>query len=274
MTLLFGFAAVNTGNNLLFLIVAALLGFMAVTGVFGWLNIRRLELTLSLPDEIYSGTDTIVTVSLRNRRRLSAFLIRFDLFGASGAFPIVERGETANMPLVVSFDGRGRKTAGECRVSSIFPVNFFIRFKTYRIDHEFIVFPRLLPAAAVETDGTGKEGEAASFRSGLEGDLLKIGDYTGTEPRKLIHWRLSAKHDLLKVKGMSTLTAEPVILDPVRLPGRNVEERLSLAASLVNRLIAARRPVGLRIGERLIAPAMTRAHRLMLLRELALYDQD
>lgn len=274
MTLLLGFAAVNTGNNLLFLIVAALLGFMAVTGVFGWLNIRRLDLALSLPDEIYSGTDTIVTVTLLNRRRLSAFLIRFDLLGVSGDFPVVERGETAGIPLVVSFDGRGRKTAGECLISSIFPVNFFIRFKTYRLDHDFIVFPRLLPATAVEVDGSGREGEGESFRSGLEGDLLKIGDYTGTEPRKLIHWRLSAKHDLLKVKGMSALTAEPVILDPARLHGRNIEERLSRAASLVNRLIAARRPVGLRIGERLIAPAMTRAHRLMLLRELALYDQD
>ena len=29
---------------------------------------------------------------------------------------------------------------------------------------------------------------------GFEGDVTKISDYTGTEPLKLVHWRLSAKH--------------------------------------------------------------------------------
>lgn len=246
---------------------------MAVTGVFGWLNIRQLGVSVSIPDEIYSDTDTIVTVRLRNRRRLPAFLIRIDLFGGRAVFPLVERGEPATVPVVVSFTGRGRRIAGACRVSSIFPVNFFIRSNMYDLDHDFIVFPRPLPTTAAETAGSGREGEGDASRSGLEGDLLKIGDYTGTEPKKLIHWRLSAKHDLLKVKGMSALTAEPVILDPAELPG-GVEERLSRAAYLVNRLIAARRPVGLRIGERPIPPAMTREHRLMLLRELALYDRD
>jgi hypothetical protein len=33
LTLLTGFAAVNTGNNLLFLVVSALLAFMAVSGI-------------------------------------------------------------------------------------------------------------------------------------------------------------------------------------------------------------------------------------------------
>ena len=274
MTLLLGFAAVNTGNNLLFLVVSALLGFMAVTGVFGWLNIRQLRLDVAFPDEIYSSTETIVTLKLHNRRLLPSFLIRVDLFGTHADCPVVERGESLPIPLVATFNGRGEKQAGVCRVSSIFPVNFFVRFKTYHLDSRFVIFPRLLPTSIADVTGTGREGGAESFRSGMEGDLLKIGNYTGTEPRKLIHWRVSAKHDLLKVKGMSAMAAEPVILDLATVPGAGVEERLSRAAYLVNRLMWARRAGGLRLGERLIPPAMTRDHRLQLLRELALYDQD
>ena len=249
MTLLLGFAAVNTGNNLLFLIVSALLGFMAVTGVFGWLNIRRLRLDVAFPDEIYSGTETIITLKLHNRRFLPSFLIRVDLFGTHADCPVVERGESLPIPLVATFNGRGEKQAGVCRVSSIFPVNFFVRFKTHHLDSRFVIFPRLLPTSIADVTGTGREGGAESFRSGMEGDLLKV-------------------------KGMSAMAAEPVILDLATVPGAGVEERLSRAAYLVNHLMSARRAVGLRLGERLIPPAMTRDHRLQLLRELALYDQD
>lgn len=274
MTLLFGFAAVNTGNNLLYLMVSAMLGFMAVTGIFGWLNIRRLRLSVSFPDEIYSGTETVVTLLLEGSGIFPSFLIRVDLFGQHIDYPVVERRGTVSTPFVTVFTGRGSRQAEACRVSSIFPVNFFMRSKTYRLDERFVVFPQLMPTSTAAAAGAGAEGGSETTKSGFEGDLLKIGDYTGTEPRKLIHWRLSAKHDRLKVKGLSALSAEPAILDPGCMPGAGMEERLSRTAYLINRLIGERRPVGLRIGDRLLAPSLTRHHRLMLLRELAMYDRD
>ena len=51
-----------------------------------------------------------------------------------------------------------------------------------------------------------------------------------------------------------------------------LEERLSRAAFTVNRLCSHHRMVGLRLGDgRSIPPASGTAHRLRLLRELALY---
>jgi len=46
---LIGFAAVNTGNNLLYLLVSALLGFMAVSGVLGKWNLAGVEVCYVLP---------------------------------------------------------------------------------------------------------------------------------------------------------------------------------------------------------------------------------
>ena len=46
-----GFAAVNTGNNLLYLLVSALLGFMSVSGVLGKWNLGRVEVRYLPPDE-------------------------------------------------------------------------------------------------------------------------------------------------------------------------------------------------------------------------------
>jgi hypothetical protein len=61
-------------------------------------------------------------------------------------------------------------------------------------------------------------------------------------------------------------------LDPIA--GRTLEERLSYCTYLVNRLAKGGRPVGLKIGDRLIAPAASRSHRLKLLGELAVYAKN
>ena len=93
-------------------------------------------------------------------------------------------------------------------------------------------------------------------------------------PRKSlrrIHWRLSARYDTLKVKQFAAGGAEPVVIDPARLPG-DTETRLGMATDLVNRLHRGGRPVGLKLGDRLIPPSHGRSHRLRLLRELALHD--
>ena len=119
-----------------------------------------------------------------------------------------------------------------------------------------------------------RNGSAATSLKGYEGDVSRIADYTGSEPMKLIHWRLSAKHEEFKVKEMNSTSREPVILDPDALPGRNLEENLSCAAFLVNRLIRANRPVGLKMQDRVITPAVSREHRLRLLAELAVYGKN
>jgi uncharacterized protein (DUF58 family) len=271
-----GFAAVNTGNNLLFLIVSALLGFMATSGVFGWLNIRGLKLQVIQPDEIYSGLATFVTVRLMNTKRLiPSFLLRVKVLGWSIPFNLINMGETETGSFVHTFTGRGRMTIPFGEVSSPFPINFFVRRRRTTLDRQVTVFPA--PLACIMAGAPGKTragGDLTVSRKGLEGDVVRISDYTGSEPMKLIHWRLSAKYEEFKVKEMSEASREPVIIDINALPGRNLEENLSCAVFLINRLIRANRPVGLKLQEKVMNPALSREHRLGLLAELAVYGKD
>ena len=101
--------------------------------------------------------------------------------------------------------------------------------------------------------------------------MTAIRDYTGNDPLKLIHWRLSARHGELKVKEMAAPSEDPLVIDVLSLPGGGLEENLSLAAYLVNRAVRANRPVGLKFGARIVRPDLTRTHRLRLLTELAVY---
>lgn len=271
-----GFAAVNTGNNLLFLVVSSLLGFMAVSGFLGWVNIRKIKVALVFPDEIYAGKDVFVTVRLENRKKvMHSFLLRVDAFGKSLRFPLLEKGSQDSGALTVVFRERGETVPVNVVLSSPFPINFFTRISTLSVDTLCIVFPT--PRECALLDGPGQRdarGEAFSFRRGSGGDIAKIRDYTGSEPMKLIHWRLSARHEGLKVKELTAPSETPLVVDIHSLPGASLEENLSYGTCLINKAVRAGRPVGLRLGTRFVRPDLTRTHRLHLLTELALYGKN
>ncbi len=69
VVLVIGIAALNTGNNLLYIIVAAMLAAIAVSGIASAFCLRRLELDLKIPDHIFAGTEIEATVCVRNPRR-------------------------------------------------------------------------------------------------------------------------------------------------------------------------------------------------------------
>jgi uncharacterized protein (DUF58 family) len=67
--LLIGIAALNTGNNLLYIIVAAMLAAILVSGVASAMVLRALELDIRLPEHVFAGRAALGRVVLRNPRR-------------------------------------------------------------------------------------------------------------------------------------------------------------------------------------------------------------
>jgi uncharacterized protein (DUF58 family) len=68
-TLLIGIAALNTGNNLLYIIVATMLAAMVVSGVVSAVVLRDLELDVRLPDHVFAGKPVLGRILLHNPRR-------------------------------------------------------------------------------------------------------------------------------------------------------------------------------------------------------------
>jgi uncharacterized protein (DUF58 family) len=275
-TLLLGFSAVNTGNNLLFLVVSGLLAFMSVTGMAGMLNLKGLTPEILPPPEIFAGTAAPCRIRVKNSKRLlPSFLINVRWQDGEGVtFPVVaSRGNTSgSLPML--FQKRGPARIDSITISSPFPVGFFTRYWTFTHHTEFIVFPRLIPSSR---SAPGMEqrlpGNSVSQAWGHDGELERISSYSGREPLRVIHWKLSARGDALLVKEFGSQTAPPLVVDPDAMAGESLDERVSRAAWLVRKWVA-QRPVGLRLGARTIPPAMGAAHSLMLMKELALYGLD
>lgn len=276
MTLLLGFSAVNTGNNLLFLIVSGLLAFMSVTGLAGMTNLKNLTPELLPPAQIFAGTGTPFRLRLHNGKRfLPSFLIRLECPGGQGVtLPLISSSGQASGTVVLTFPERGRAGIGRITVSSPIPVNFFTRYWTFPLDATFIVFPRLLPALpGGEGQGPQRHGNSVPLSRGLDGELERIAGYSGREPLRMIHWKLSARGDELLVKGFGRQAVQPLIIDVEGQPGRTLEERISRAAWLVKRWVGER-PVGLKLGGRTMAAEAGQRHGIHLLTELALHGND
>jgi uncharacterized protein (DUF58 family) len=69
VVLLIGIAALNTGNNLLYIIVAVMLAAIVVSGIASALCLRGLELELKIPEHIFAGIEVPGTLCVRNPRR-------------------------------------------------------------------------------------------------------------------------------------------------------------------------------------------------------------
>jgi len=70
ITLVLGLAGLNTGNNLLWIVVAAMLAAIVVSGLASALVLRGLELDAHTPDHVFAEQRLLARLVLHNRQRL------------------------------------------------------------------------------------------------------------------------------------------------------------------------------------------------------------
>lgn len=71
-----GFAALNTGNNLLYLVLSLMLAFLVLSGVMSETALRGIEVRRRLPGELFAGRPNSVQLEITNsQRRVSAFAV-------------------------------------------------------------------------------------------------------------------------------------------------------------------------------------------------------
>lgn len=274
LTILLGFAAVNTGNNLVYLIASGFLSFMAVSGLLGKGNISKIDIVIDLPQEIYAEKDAFIKIRLKNNKKLfPAFLIRVSFDNKSVLFPFVDpKGEDIGNISTI-FNKRGFYSISNIHISSVFPFNFFVRCRKIETPCEFIVFP--MPKKCnirhffINTRSTG---ELTTDKKGFEPEILSIRNYIKTDPFKYISWKASAKTGELKTKELSAHLSEPIIIDLDEIEINGLEEKISCITYILIKNIKQNIPIGIKIKKKLYKPDVTKQHRINMLKELALYN--
>ncbi|MEZ0322865.1 MAG: DUF58 domain-containing protein [Hydrogenothermaceae bacterium] len=202
---------------------------MALSGFIGRRNIQGIEVDIEFPQEVYANTEFPLKVKIKNRKKfLPAFLLRIYLGNVSVLFSLVEKEEEITVNFKI--DKRGLFKLDRINVCSVFPFSFFVRCQTYKVNVEKTVFPQPKRCDLLEKlidSISKKKGDYSIDKSGYEGDIISIKDYSSSTPMKYIHWKASAKSDTLKEKELSQSGTTPIIVDFEKLHYKNLEEKLS-----------------------------------------------
>lgn len=192
-----GVAALNTGNNLLYLLLGVLLGVIILSGVLSERLIWDLQVRRLVPDGAYAQEPFPLRYELR-RGRGEAFGVEVRELSseltASAFAPLVVAGE----PLVVRADAiaqrRGPLRLGAVRVASRYPFGLFEKARDVQLDDLLVVFPRrgftCDPAAAPQGATRGDAG-SPRHRDGT-GDVAGLRELLPFEDARRIHWKKSA----------------------------------------------------------------------------------
>jgi uncharacterized protein (DUF58 family) len=250
---------------------------MSISGVFGKSNLSKISFTVDIPQEIYAGTSVPLKITLTNNRKfLPAFLIRLTTDAFEVFFPFTNVRSALSLYTDISFETRGHHTIDNIRINSVFPFNFFTRFKDIHHAYHCIVFPVLKACdlSSLYEQEKKRRGEKISDKLGYESEIVSIREYVRGDPLKYIHWKATAKTGKLKTKELSSLAHRPVIIDFEMISIVNIEERISSVAYAIVQFTKKNIPVGLKINGNLYLPDVSSAHKLNLLRELALYGTN
>jgi uncharacterized protein (DUF58 family) len=274
-----GLTAMNTGNNLLYLLESMVLALIVVSGALSEQSVRGVRVLARLPDEIFAGTPCTIGMRVRNTKtRRPSFSIALERPHGGERVAYLARlgpGEEQSVTFAETLPRRGRHPLGGVRVTTRFPFGLFVKASRATCTDEVLVYPRRIPAPAVLLRQATGVGTAPARRRGRGHDLHDLRAYRAGDDPRFIHWRVTARTGTLTVRELEAETAQDayVVLrgtgtaDPVRL-----EHALEEAAAVASALLGHGARVGL-IGPAVEVPlGQGAAHARRILAALALYE--
>jgi len=205
-----GFAAFASANNLLFLLLAAMLATLLVSGFVSRLGIAALELDIQLPDHICARRSVPARVLLRNAKRwMPSFSIRLvgvedSVFTTELYFPVVPGRGTLETTVDVRFDRRGLHAEDSFLFSSRFPFGFAERRARVTMKHDVLVYPALDPQPGFEHLMADIAGEAETLFRGRGHDFYRIRPYVPFESARHVDWRATAHTGSMQVREFAS----------------------------------------------------------------------
>jgi uncharacterized protein (DUF58 family) len=220
-------AAVNTGNNLLFLILGCLLAGILISGVLSRAVLTGIDFRIDLPEHIFAEQPLLATVEVRNDKEMWPSL-SLRVVGEGSAkraaeilarpvyFPYVPHRSSARQKVQLVFPRRGIYKQDAFGVRTKFPFGLFEKTRRVETPLEVVVYPHVEPAEQTYEILPLISGEMASHYRGRGNDLHAIREYVSTDSARFVDWKLSAKTGSLKVREYAREDERRlvIVLDP------------------------------------------------------------
>jgi len=277
-----GLAALNTGNNALYLALSLALGALAASGALSRHSLGHLAAALEPPGDIFAGAPASVRVVVRNSSRwLPAVGVVCRLRGAVGQVlvpTVPPRGEV-RVGLQALFPRRGLHPLPLVQLEVRLPLPFFVKAVKLSQPGELLVFPQRIPPGPPRFAGlVFRDVETARGNQQRGADVEQLREFRSGDDRRDIHWKQTARQQrfIVMERRERSLPSGYLVLDR-QLPRRGDAIWEARFESLVSEVAAAAQArlrrgaaVGLVVGSAVTPPATGSTHIRHLLGQLAL----
>jgi uncharacterized protein (DUF58 family) len=246
-----GFAAVNTGNNLLFLVLGLMLGLIIVSGLLSELALRKIRVRRGLPRRADEGETFPVELTLGNDKRFApSFSVELrdeidgEQFRRRCFFLRVGPREERSIAYRCELDRRGLRSFDGIVASTRFPFGLFEKTRFFPLADETLVLPGRIALARQEFFFAPREGQGVIERRGVGVEFRELREMVpGDDPRR-IDWRSTARlggrlmvrETDLDVRGFVEIVLDAGDDGGDRAGRAEVEQRIRAAATLVRDL--------------------------------------
>jgi uncharacterized protein (DUF58 family) len=207
--LLVGLGAVISANNLLFLILAAMMATVLVSGLVSRLCLAGLELDFLVPEHVCARRKVPGKLIVRNEKWLiPSFSIRVEAIPDSGGpamrtgvyFPLVKARAALEATVDVRFPKRGTYRQNSFAFSTAFPFGFLQKSARVTLRRDTIVYPSIDPQPGFEEMLASIAGEIETHYRGLGKDFYRIRPYEAFESARHVDWKATAHVGSLQIR--------------------------------------------------------------------------
>ena len=152
-------AAVNTGNNLLFMILACSLAAILISGVLSRVVLTGVELKFDMPEHIFAEQPVLAELELRNEKQtwpsFSLLVVgetkksKAEVLTRPVYFPYIPRQSAARQKVELIFPKRGVYRQDAFGIRTRFPFGFFEKTRTVDSSIAITIYPRVAAGGPV-----------------------------------------------------------------------------------------------------------------------------
>lgn len=241
-TIVIGFAALNTGNNALYIGLTFMLGCLLLSGIASKGGLKHLEVAMSEVTEAWAGRPADATLTITNNSRIwnvRDVVITADDLSEPLLIPLLIKRSTVTIPAPFVFQRRGRVELKRLDLYTRYPFGFFLKKRRIRIGGEVIVFPRLLPEGANRERFRPAAGDNSTANiAGPGSELHSFRDYARGDSMRQVYWKKSASTGrwIIKQTEVDAARTVHVVVDSYKPRGVSdeaFEEMVSAATTFV-----------------------------------------
>ncbi len=234
------FAAWNTGNNLLYLVLSVMLAFLFAANLIARMSLANISIQLRFPDHIFAGEPANIAVTVANHKRIiPSYSTLIEAvsdeaekrerlrqlqeedeeeeskskknvgqwspppryeIGKLAYFVLVPARASGRLKVEHTFHRRGRYPITGFRISTKFPAGFLKKWRIVDATGEILVYPKPKPIDDFYHALPMLAGQIQSHTRGSGDDLYGLRRYISTDHIRNIDWKATAKSGDMMVR--------------------------------------------------------------------------